>query len=550
MNTASSGPLDDGTGKTTWLAKQVVNGAKRYGSSNVLIASLTRAAAAEIGGRDIALDRWQVGTLHSHAFRALGLQHDKVAESPKGLAEWNSYAPEEWHLSGAAQDVDDPLDWKGGGMPGDPLLARYHTLRHQMTPRHEWPQEVGYFAEEWEHWKQETERTDFTDMIEVALHSVDRAPGSPALFFVDEAQDLSRLELSLVRQWGRHCEQTVVVGDPDQNLYEWRGSDPAAFHDPAIPDDHYRTLSQSYRVPRAVHSAAVGWIERVVGRRAVHYQPRRQNPDDATSPVVEGTVRYATHRWATPDERFFDDIEAETAKGRTVMILTTCAYMLDPMVKAMRERALLYHNPYRLKAGRWNPLHDSTRERLLAYLRPNAEVWGEEARLWALGDLQRWAEHLRAEFYVRGMKAALGAVSASPRAHSEAMRVEEVLLYLTEPALASAWALDVEWWRQAQTKAGRTSGVEYATEAVKAHGPKVLRERPRIIVGTVHSVKGGQADVVYVFPDLSSKGFETWGDGSWGSNPSAVQRVFYVAMTRAREELVICEPSTPRHVVL
>lgn len=529
----------------------MVNGAKRYGSPNVLIASLTKAAAAEVAGRNLPLERWQVGTLHSHAFRALGLTHDKVAESPKALAEWNEYAPEEWRLSGAAQDVDDPLNWTGGGsMPGDGLLSTYHTLRHRMTARPEWPSEAAYFAEEWEHWKRDTERIDFTDMIDKGLTDTDCAPGRPALLFVDEAQDLSNLELALVRHWGSHCERTVVVGDPDQNLYEWRGSDPAAFFDSDIPEENYRTLSQSYRVPRAVHTTAVEWISQVAGRRPVIYTPRRLDPDDNTSAIVDGGTRHEPYRWASPDERLFDDIEHQTGEGRKVMLLTTCAYMLDPLVAALRERAMLFHNPYRLKAGRWNPLHDSTRQRLLAFLRPSADVWGADARMWSKNDLQRWAEHLRAEYFVRGMKGALQALTEPSEGISEPMPVEEILLYLTEHALSAAWSLDVEWWRQAQTKAGRTAGVEYSTEAIKAHGPKVLREEPRVIIGTVHSVKGGQADTVYLFPDLSSKGYQTWGDGSWGSNPAAVQRVFYVAMTRARQELVLCEPSTSCHVVL
>jgi len=37
--------------------------------------------------------------------------------------------------------------------------------------------------------------------------------------------------------------------------------------------------------------------------------------------------------------------------------------------------------------------------------------------------------------------------------------------------------------------------------------PRMVRARswicPKVVVGTIHSVKGGQADVVYLFPDLS-----------------------------------------------
>jgi superfamily I DNA/RNA helicase len=59
-----------------------------------------------------------------------------------------------------------------------------------------------------------------------------------------------------------------------------------------------------------------------------------------------------------------------------------------------------------------------------------------------------------------------------------------------------------------------------------------------VVVGTIHSVKGGQADVVYLFPDLSPAG-----DAQYrrpGPTRDPVIRTFYVGATRARETLYIC----------
>lgn len=57
-----------------------------------------------------------------------------------------------------------------------------------------------------------------------------------------------------------------------------------------------------------------------------------------------------------------------------------------------------------------------------------------------------------------------------------------------------------------------------------------------------NSVKGGEADTVVVFPDLSIPGYEEWMDGAEGQD--SVIRQYYVAFTRARENLVLCEPAT------
>ena len=56
-----------------------------------------------------------------------------------------------------------------------------------------------------------------------------------------------------------------------------------------------------------------------------------------------------------------------------------------------------------------------------------------------------------------------------------------------------------------------------------------------------NSVKGAEADVVYLFPDISRAGMGEW-QGTVEQKAS-VYRLFYVAMTRAKDTLVLAEPS-------
>lgn len=95
--------------------------------------------------------------------------------------------------------------------------------------------------------------------------------------FADEAQDLNRMQLSLVRKWGEHASYFIVAGDDDQTIYSFTGASPEAFLDPDIPDDHKIILKQSYRVPRAVHRFAEALIRQVGRRQAKKYLPR---PED------------------------------------------------------------------------------------------------------------------------------------------------------------------------------------------------------------------------------------------------------------------------------
>lgn len=60
---------------------------------------------------------------------------------------------------------------------------------------------------------------------------------------------------------------------------------------------------------------------------------------------------------------------------------------------------------------------------------------------------------------------------------------------------------------------------------------------PRITVSTIHGSKGGGADNVVLFTDLS-----TAADEAMQMNPDDMHRVFYVGVTRTRKNLYVVEP--------
>ena len=78
----------------------------------------------------------------------------------------------------------------------------------------------------------------------------------------------------------------------------------------------------------------------------------------------------------------------------------------------------------------------------------------------------------------------------------------------------------------------------------RKHGKAKIAERPLVTIGTIHSVKGGEADVVYLFPNLSRSAFEQW-EAPRSKGYDAIVRQFYVGITRARETLVVCTQWDP-----
>jgi DNA helicase-2/ATP-dependent DNA helicase PcrA len=512
-----------GCGKTTWLGRQVKRAVDD--GKEVLVASLTRAAAAEAAGRNLPIPPRNVGTLHAHCYQSLG--RPSLTVDKKHVEDWNDRHPE-WALSASDDRVDGDNLEESGKSPGDKLMATYQVLRARMATIY--PIDVDRLATEWAEWKDEAGLMDFTDLIEQSLETIPTAPGNPSVIFLDEAQDMDLLEMSLARKWGEAAGYLVVVGDPDQNLYQWRGSDPEAFTEPPVPDDQMRVLSQSYRIPRAVHATAVRWIERTPGRTPVEYYPRD----------FEGEVRNLSASWPHA-EMVLRDMQKYLDDGKSVMILASCAYMLRPILSQLRREGMPYHNPYRRNKGAWNPLQSSRRritpkDLVLAFLRMSEEG------IWTAEDMKKWLAATRITGVLQGNRGTLDDLSDEG---STGVSWERLHNLLTDTTIDAGLTGDLDWLRE-NLLAARQRGASFAIRVAEAHGAETLSKTPQIIAGTIHSVKGGEADVVYLFPDLSFAGMNEW----IGGGSSAVRRLFYVGMTRSRESLILCQPASSRAVLI
>ena len=96
-------------------------------------------------------------------------------------------------------------------------------------------------------------------------------------------------------------------------------------------------------------------------------------------------------------------------------------------------------------------------------------------------------------------------------------------------------------WFQEHLNAAKRDTAAYPLGIALTHGSEALAKPPGIVVGTIHSVKGGEADIVYLFPDLSMAGnMELQGSPE---QQNSITRLFYVGMTRSRETLALCSPT-------
>jgi DNA helicase-2/ATP-dependent DNA helicase PcrA len=167
--------------------------------------------------------------------------------------------------------------------------------------------------------------------------------------FVDEYQDINRTQLELIRRVSTHGNVTVV-GDDDQCIYAWRGSDPSFLR--TFSEERPRSLtvrlSTNFRCPGPVVTAASAVIER----------NRHRLRKDLRAHTTEGP-KITVRRYATVDAEIeaavgqvAEHLQAEVPPGE-VGVLSRNNDLLQSFIVRMRSEGLPVQgeNPLRTTGG-------------------------------------------------------------------------------------------------------------------------------------------------------------------------------------------------------
>ncbi len=514
-----------GTGKTTYLTGHISQAASRFGVRQVLVMSHTRAAAHELVSKDLAIPAENVATLHAVCYRALLKPY--IAETI--TSKWNEIHPE-FALSHRYNDQGEPT---GRETIGDQALREINLLRARMVPQDRWPSTVAPFWRAWTNWKKSRNILDFTDLIENCLHDVGVAPGNPRAIICDEGQDFNPLQLALVRSWGKAASYLLIAGDDDQSLYSYAGADPRSLLLPKLADSQVRTLIESKRIPAAIHRYVVRhWSSRITIRQSKPFFPKAE----------EGMVRNEASG-GFDVAGLANRLEANVAQGKTTMLLGSAHFALTRTMQELRRRGIPFGNSYRPDNLIWNPLGGKgngagRRIQCIAAARPRRhEDWiykGQELKL--------WAEWIRADgTFESGAKEEIKSLDSDAliapawlASKMDAAEWETLSRHMEHSDAAIA-----DWWqRRVLTK--HHHDAQYAAKVVERKSLATTTEKPLLTVGTIHSVKGGQADTVFVLPDLTNRWKNDYMRG--GATRDALLRLYYVACTRAQSTLRLCQP--------
>lgn len=515
-----------GCGKTSYLIRQAERFAEKFGTESVRVVSMTRTASREFAKRESIVPAENISTLHALAYRAIG---KPGVLGRQEIERWNAEHPG-YALSGDAAVNEDGRRSK---TYGDALMLDLDMCRARCTAP--WYAELAQFADEYAAFKREVGKVDFTGMLEEALASAAVAPGRPDALLGDEVQDFSTLELRLVEKWAQACRVVVLVGDKDQSMYSWRGADPRVL----VSDDRppFKVLARSHRVPRAVQEVALGIIHRSSTWSRAEYSPK---VDEETGEVVEGTVDRTPLDFSAPAP-VVDDLEEhlELDPFSDFMLIAQCSYMLSPLIEALRARGIGYHNPYRAE---WNPLASGGRDKVTGADKVLAFSRLACPRDWRVA-LSSLACETSGGPLRRGAKVLVAGLRDDAAPDAVPALLSRVLLPLGLELLEHggsgrpATATELLRYLAACTK-GEQASMSFPALVYRAGGVGALTA-PRVVVGTVHSVKGAEADHVYLDTALSPAARRQRSEPGWDGEDS-IWRTFYVGATRARNRLVIC----------
>lgn len=491
--TKFSGP--PGTGKSTTLLN-VVEQLLSSGvdPEHIVYTTFTRAGAYE--ARDRACERFKLTpnrlpyfkTLHSLCFGLL--PSNEVMQ----IVDWAVIA-RTLGLFFSHRIVQEDGTTAQGSTKGDYLMSLWSIARvTQRTPQAAFIardpsgfgstitlQEFEHFIQTVDAYKKEFGKMDYTDMLERWLSDGNFIHAD--YIIIDEAQDLSLLQWAVVKKLCTHAKQVWVAGDDDQCIHEWNGAAPQSFIE--LRSDKYTVLPQSYRIPARVHRLAEGVIKRVTQRLPKTYHPRQDEGD---------VCRHA-------------DIESvDLSKGSWLLLARNLCFLED-YVAICRRRGLLYS----LSAGGANET---------AKVVPAIKSWKalQKGDKISVGDAKLlYAFMSQRDRVTRGFKVQLQAANERDQ--------------ITFPELVSKFGLvapkDMAW-PLALDMVPRDIAM-YLQAVERSEG---LHGTPRIRISTIHGAKGQEADHVVVRPDMTHRTYE-----SWIKEPDPEHRVFYVAITRARQTL-------------
>ncbi len=384
---------------------------------------------------------------------------------------------------------------------------------------------------------------------------------------VDEFQDINPMQYEVLKLLGQKHGNVFAVGDEDQAIYGFRGSDPDCVRRFVEEYDARQiVLNANYRSTEEI----VALSEKVIAENKSRFLQNKGSYAAGKNAGIRESVRFASFETRQEELSYLKEQlqeVAEAGNGTCGVLFRTNSAMQGLAVQLSKAGI-----PFEMKEKTGNPYDHFIMKDIMAYLKL---AQGEGSREHFLRIMNRPLRYISRECAGENSRIDLARLSGqNGRADKELQRLKQQLARMRgmPPALAVQYvckAVGYELYLRTQKEAGKhleewLEKLDFYKEDARNYPNVAEWERAQrlyesrleecrramgadgdscIFLMTVHASKGLEFDRVYL-PDCNEKYYPH------GSMPDAdtveeERRIFYVAMTRAKKYLeLLCTTGT------
>jgi len=349
-----------GSGKTRVLTHRIAYllGEMRVAPDRILAVTFTNKAAGEMKSRlqnmvgPVARDVW-VGTFHSMCVRILRRDGSRIGIAP-------SFAViDESDQRQLIKEILDDLDYDERQLSAGACLAEIDKAKNALL----WPEQyaqtqtsfvgerIANVYAEYQRRLSESNSLDFDDLIVRTIDLLERDASTRQKYqhkfeyvLVDEYQDVNAAQYRLIALLAGYHGNITVVGDDDQSIYSWRGSDYRMIlrFEEEFPSAAIFKLEENYRSTSRILDAASALVANNRARAAKKLFTSRTEGEPITlypAATERDEARYVVEK--------IKSLVRDGAAYRDFVVL----YRTNAQSRVFEEALLAEGIPYRVVGG-------------------------------------------------------------------------------------------------------------------------------------------------------------------------------------------------------
>lgn len=562
-----------GSGKTFVITNRTKYLMEQYGvnPSNILVITFTKAAAIQMKQRfqklmDKSSMAVSFGTFHAIFFHILKYAYHYNADNI--IREEDKHFFFQEYIRRTELEIEDESDFLEG------ITSEISKVKNERIPVEHYystncPEEIfRKIFKDYEQYLRKKNQIDFDDMLVLCYELLKQREDilkawqkKYRYILIDEFQDINRIQYEIIKMLALPENNLFIVGDDDQSIYRFRGADPRIMlnFEKDYPDTKKVILNMNYRSTGAVIQSAI----KVIQNNTDRFIKKMQAYGNMGEPLV---IR-EYHTFTEEINAIIDTIQEYRKKGfeyKQIAVL----YRTNTQPRLLVQKLMEYNIPFKMKDSMPNIYEHWIVRNLLSYIKialgnnQRSEYFqimnkpkrylSRDAFLEAEVDLDKIKEIYQdrdwmlqrieqLEYDLQMLKdmqpfAAIQYIRKgigydgylSEYAQYRRLKAEELYELLDEVQETSREYADYEQWFQ---------HIDTYGKELKEQAKNRNQALEAVTLSTMHAAKGLEYNIVFIMD--ANEGIIPHHKSLLDEDIAEERRMFYVAMTRAREHLHI-----------